>query len=245
MLYTSGVDQKTVQFSLIKIANTSTPQTTAPTTQWTQTASKRMHSHDVRALAVWPPYTPLPASYQRRFPLNIAPVLASGGLDMSVVLTPAAPPKNTIVKVTNPLNTSLEATFEDSYHRKVGYIAAGRVQVARSARLVSCVREAGLSVWRILKKGGPLEKIDDAEQEVNLDAVDDETRSGGWERVLEMDLNVHSNIVGHGISDDGKWLAVSDLYETKLFSLHPNVSRRRAFSKMFPTTKIFCRKMEN
>jgi U3 small nucleolar RNA-associated protein 4 len=180
-----------------------------------------MHSHDVRALAVWPPYTPLPISYQRHFALDVAPVLASGGLDMSVVLTPAAPPRNTIVKVTNPLNTSLEATFEDSYHRKIGYTAAGRVQVARGARLVSCVRESGLSVWRISKKRGSPENFH-AEQEVDLDA--DDEPSGGWERVLEMELTVHSNIVSHEISDDGKWLTVSDLYETKLFSLHTNVS---------------------
>ena len=221
-LYTSGVDQKTVQFSLIKISNT-TSQTTPPISQWTQTASKRMHSHDVRALAVWPPYTPLPGSYQRHFPLNIAPVLASGGLDMSIVLTPAAPPKNTTAKVTNPLNTSVEATFEDSYHRRLGYTSAGRVQIARGARLVSCVREAGLSVWRILGRGGLSEKIHNTEQEIDLDAVDDGPL-GGWERVLEMELSVHSNIVSHEISDDGKWLAVSDLYETKLFSLYTNVS---------------------
>jgi U3 small nucleolar RNA-associated protein 4 len=147
-------------------------------------------------------------------------VLASGGLDMSIVLTPAAPPKNTIVKVTNPLNTSLEATFEDSYHRRIGHTAAGRVQVARGARLVSCVREAGLSLWRILKKGG---SPHDAEQEADLDALENGP-SGGWERVLEMELSVHSNIVSHEISDDGSWLAVSDLYETKLFSLQTNVS---------------------
>ena len=39
-----------------------------------------------------------------------------------------------------------------------------------------------------------------------------------------MDLNVHSNITEHEISDDGKWLAVSDLYESKLFSLRTDVS---------------------
>ncbi len=38
-----------------------------------------------------------------------------------------------------------------------------------------------------------------------------------------MDLNVHSNITQHEISDDGKWLAVSDLYESKLFSLRTDV----------------------
>jgi U3 small nucleolar RNA-associated protein 4 len=150
-------------------------------------------------------------------------VLASGGLDMSLVLTPAAPTKNTIVKLTNPLETSLDATFEDSYHRKVAYPTLGQIRVARGARLVSCVREAGLSVWRILKKGGLSEKTQDAEQMVEEEAMGDEPDPGGWERVLEMELSVHSNIVAHEISDDGKWLAVSDLYETKLFSLHSKV----------------------
>ena len=111
-----------------------------------------MHSHDIRALAIWPPYTPLPGAHKRQFPIDVAPVLASGGLDMSVVLTPAALPTSTVVKVTNPLNTSMEATFEDAYHRKLAYVAPGIVRAARSARLVSCTREAGLSVWRIQKK---------------------------------------------------------------------------------------------
>ncbi len=27
-----------------------------------------MHSHDIRALAIWPPYTPLPGAHKRQFP---------------------------------------------------------------------------------------------------------------------------------------------------------------------------------
>lgn len=183
-----------------------------------------MHSHDVRALAIWPPYTPLPPSYKRQFPLDIAPILASGGLDMSVVLTPAALPTSTVVNVVNPLDTSTESTFEDSYHRKLAYVSPSAARVARSARLVSCVREAGLSVWRIHKK--PEEKPDSylVAEEIDPDALEREPFAGGWEKVLEMDLNVHSNITAHEISDDGRWLVVSDLYESKLFSLRSDVS---------------------
>lgn len=139
---------------------------------------------------------------------------------MSVVLTPAALPSSTIVKVENPLQTSTQATFEDAYHRKLAYVSKGSVRVARSARLLSCVREGGLSVWRIKKKND-----DSAEPEPMSveDAEEEEASAGGYEKVLEMDFTVHSNIVAHEISDDGRWLAVSDLYETKLFALSTDV----------------------
>ncbi|KAF8168321.1 WD40-repeat-containing domain protein [Crassisporium funariophilum] len=213
-IYTSGVDQKTVQFSLVK---TSTSENGGPaSTKWTQTSSRRMHSHDVRALATWPPYAPLPSSHKRQFPIDVAPILASGGLDMAVVLTPAALPTSTIVKITNPLNTSTEATFEDAYHRKLAYVTEGAVRVARGARLVSCVREAGLSVWRIQKR--PEEA---PQQDISME--EEEPFAGGWEKVLEMELVVHSNIIAHEISDDGRWLVISDLYSTKLFSLSTDV----------------------
>jgi U3 small nucleolar RNA-associated protein 4 len=221
-VYTAGVDQKTIQFSLVK---TSSTEKGPSSSQWTQTCSRRMHSHDIRALAIWPPYTPLPASYNRQFAIDVAPVLASAGLDMSVVLTPAALPTSTIVKITNPLCTSTDSTFEDSYHRKLAYVSRGVVRVSRGARLVSCAREAGLSVWRIQKKPeeGAEAEIRETQPEID-EASMAEPFAGGWDKVLEMDLNVHSNIVAHEISDDGKWLAVSDLYESKLFSLRTDVS---------------------
>lgn len=176
-----------------------------------------MHSHDVRALATWPPYTPLPTSHKRSFPIDVAPVLASGGLDMSVVVTPAALPASTVKKILNPLATSAEATFSDSYHRRLAYAAgpsnASAVCVSRGARLVSCLREAGVSIWRINERSE--ESLDDGEAASGDDA---------WEKVLEMDLSVHTNLVASAISDDGQWFVVSDLYETKLFSLATDVS---------------------
>lgn len=184
-----------------------------------------MHSHDIRSLSIFPPHTPLPASHARTFPADIAPVLASGGLDMSVVLTPAALPSNTKNKVVNPLSTSSVATWEDAYHRKLAYAsgAFGRsaVCVARAGRLVCCVREAGVSVWRIKRRNvrGEEEEGMDVDEGVVLPKEE-----GGWERVLDMELNVQSNLVAGTMSDDGKWIVVSDLHETKLFQLESLVS---------------------
>jgi hypothetical protein len=43
---------------------------------------------------------------------------------------------------------------------------------------------------------------------------------GGWEKVLEMELKKSTTgLTCSEVSADGKWLAVSDLGETKLFGL--------------------------
>ncbi|KAG5719325.1 U3 small nucleolar RNA-associated protein 4 [Termitomyces sp. T112] len=232
-VFTSGVDQKITLFSLVKTGNSDNTSGTL-TRRWVQSCSRRMHSHDVRALATWPPYTVLPSSHKRRFPIEISPILASGGLDMSVVVTPAALP-STIVKVINPLSTSAHCTFEDSYHRRLAYSAGASgvpaVQVARKARLISCIRDSGVSIWRV--KAGPSINDDTDSQDADPTHFPE---SSAWEKVLEMDLNVHTNLVASGISDDGRWLVVSDLYETKLFSLTLNdnhvVRRIRDFSSI-------------
>ena len=181
-----------------------------------------MHSHDVRALATWPPYTPVPPSHKRQFPINISPVLASGGLDMSVILTPAALPTSATIKVTNPLCTSADSTFEVSYHRRLAYTygpsSTLAVRVARQARLLTCMRDTSITVWKIHPKHGALDEpcLANEDQEITADAR--------WEKVLDMELNVHTNLVASAISDDGHWLIVSDLYESKLFKLESTVS---------------------
>ncbi|KAI0963283.1 hypothetical protein AcW1_000403 [Taiwanofungus camphoratus] len=213
-VYTSGVDQKTTQFSYIEVSRSeNSPLLARSTGRWVRSSSRRMHSHDVRALAIWPPYTPVPPSHRRQFPIDIAPVLASGGLDMSVVVTPAALPSSTVTRVVNPLATSTTATFGDAYHRRLAYSSgaynASAVHLARQARLLLCARDAGVTVWRIKPRQSPLDFEND-----EMDGPE-----GGWERVLDMDLNMNTNVVASAISDDGCWAAVSDWYETKLFRL--------------------------
>ncbi|KAM5538245.1 hypothetical protein V8D89_008132 [Ganoderma adspersum] len=218
VVYTSGVDQKVTQFSYVKTSHSSvnpSPLFARAAGRWVQSCSRRLHSHDVRALTIWPPHTPLPPSHQRHFPTDIAPVLVSGGLDMSVTVTPAAVPTATLSgKVMNPLSTSTQATFEDAYHRRLAYssgaASASAVHLARKARLVLCTREAGVTVWRVAKRKPRGDNLD-------LDLEGGQER--GWERVLDMDLNVQTNLVAGAISDGGRWIAVSDWYETKLFQL--------------------------
>lgn len=138
---------------------------------------------------------------------------------MSIVLTPAALALGTtITKITNPLATSIESTFEDSYHRRLAYnsgpSSTTALRVAREARLVCCTRDSGLSIWRVLRK---------QDSSIDIDHNEDSSNSGGWEKILDMDLNIHTNIISSAISDDGKWLAVSDLYESRLFALESDV----------------------
>ena len=227
-VYSSGVDQKIVQFTNVRGSAPSTK------SRWVQTSSRRIHSHDVRSLAIWPPFTPLPPPHQHNFPVNVAPILASGGLDMSVVLTPAATPCSTTVsKVTNPLGTSVVATFEDSYHRKMGYSTGfpgtGRIKVARKKRLVLSAQDQSINLWRILDR--------DTHHAGVPNPAEDEAILVGWQKVLEMDLSVQSNIVSCNVSDDGGWIAVSDWYETKLFRLTFAVSLRSV--GLFPLAKPF------
>ncbi|KAI0034917.1 WD40 repeat-like protein [Vararia minispora EC-137] len=208
-IYTSGVDQKTVQFTRVKTGSPGHSISTS-SRRWALTASKRMHSHDVRALAVWPPYTPVPPSYQGHAHADLVPILVSGGLDMSLAVTPAALPQTTTrAKLTNPLSTSVTVTFEDANHRRIAYSSGfngmSGVHLSRKARLLLCLQETTATLWRI--PGEPsVEGDKDAES--------------SYEEVLRMDLNVKTNITCGTISGDGKWLAVADQFEVKLFALH-------------------------
>ena len=140
---------------------------------------------------------------------------------MSAVLTPAAITSSTTVsKVTNPLSTSVVATFEDSYHRKMGYSSGfsgtGRIKLARKEGLVLSAQDQSINLWRI---------FDRSRHHMDLpDPLEDGAGLDRWQKVLEMDLNVGSNIVSCDISDDGTWIAVSDWYEVKLFKLTFTVS---------------------
>nr|XP_019007732.1 uncharacterized protein I206_07366 [Kwoniella pini CBS 10737]OCF46513.1 hypothetical protein I206_07366 [Kwoniella pini CBS 10737] len=188
-VFTSGPDQRVCQFVNV-------PSTSSSGSQWLLTSTKRIHSHDVRALSIFPPYVPVLTA-----PINPnhAPVLASGGWDMSLTLTPAATPDST---ARNPLGKSKGASraiFEESFSRKMGYLSGGRnndrISFAPSARLMLGRKERGVGIWKVLED------------------------EGGWEKCLEMELRLRTNLITSNISSNGKWLAVSDLYETKLFQL--------------------------
>jgi U3 small nucleolar RNA-associated protein 4 len=211
-VFSSGVDQKITQYLYVKTTKTVSDTVSKTTSKWVQSFSKRMHSHDVRSLAMWPPYTPLPKPHQWTPSMDTAPILVSGGLDMSVTFTPCASPQGTLTKVVNPIATSTDATFSDSYHRRMSYTSGAAAQsgirIAKKVRLIMSMGDTDVSIWRIPPKSSR-----------NPDEAEEEQASEGWERVLQMSFNLQTTLVSGAISDDGRWLAISDLYETKMFSL--------------------------
>lgn len=195
-----------------------------------------MHSHDVRALAIWPPSS----HHARRSSSNtpsgpfagISPILASGGLDASLVLAPCAPAGSSKSNVINPLSTSSVSTFEDAYHRRLAYPTGTTPStlLTRTGRLLVCTRETGLSVWRIVGRihaPSSLEADLHAADAMDVDSPDDDAVANGrqedsttrYEKLLDMELDTTTNLGASAVSDDGHFLAVSDAYEIKVFEL--------------------------
>lgn len=208
-VFTSGPDQRVCQFVRLDKATSTSTGGSGSAGEWALTTTKRTHAHDVRALACFPAYTPaLPGVLSSQLQNHLAPVLASGGWDMSLVLTPcAAPnPSSGSIRLRNPLGRSTTATnpkakvlFEESYPRKMSYLGGARgtslISISRSARLVLGRKERSVGIW----------KVHSDEQ--------------GWDKLLDMDFRLRTALTCAVISEDGRWMAVSDLYETKLFAL--------------------------
>ncbi|KAL5495652.1 UTP4 [Sanghuangporus weigelae] len=238
-VFTSGVDQKVCLFTHVKVSDTDKAGKNfsghKSKARWVQSTSKRMHSHDVRALAVWPPYLPISSSARPSHPSpfsGISPILASGGLDASLVLAPCATAGTSGQQLINPLATSAISTFEDSYHRRLAYPTGLQpaVTVARTARLLLCRRDTSLSIWRIIGRAcihSALEVDLRAAEAMDVDIPHDivvgnnqqNEDESGYEKLLDMELDAMTNLCSSAISDDGRWLAVSDAYEVKLFEL--------------------------
>ncbi|KAL1412484.1 U3 small nucleolar RNA-associated protein [Vanrija albida] len=218
-VFTSGPDQRVCQFTAVTKGNGKT--------EWALTATKRIHTHDVRALAIFPPYLPLPANHPfTPRPLNpgLAPILASGGWDMAPVFTPAAAPDLLAEKLRSPLGKDKKGqhkvVFEEAFSRRLpmfgGERGTTRISVSRGARLVVGRKDRSVGIWTVLE---------------------DEQ---GWKKLVEMDLQLRTNLISSAVSQDGRWLAVSDLYETKVFRLtqSPTGRLRPVRVRGFVTTLI-------
>ncbi|KAG8733115.1 U3 small nucleolar RNA-associated protein [Ceratobasidium sp. 423] len=198
VIYTSGVDQRIVEF--VKL-----PSAGNDPSKWVQTTQRRIHSHDVRALAMWPPYAPTSSNEKQTY----APLLISAGLDMSVALVPAAPPQaERLGTVINPILSSSATTFEDAFPKRLGYpVNSGNVILAPRARLVVSFSGRVVGIWRL-----PAQKPKPTSEWGGGDESE-------WEKALEMELRFRTNITAGAVSPDGRWLAVADVWEVKLFRM--------------------------
>lgn len=118
-------------------------------------------------------------------------------------------------KVINPLASSTVPTFEDGVYRRVAYPTglAPAICMARRAGLLMSTGDEGVSIWKIRKDRKTAGVEDIGVKEINIQ------EGGGYEKLLDMELDTTTNICASAISEDGRWIAVSDVYETKLFEL--------------------------
>lgn len=181
-VYSAGVDQKVVEYTSVGRS-------------WAQTGTRRLHAHDIRALAMDPPLQFCAPSLP-----NQVPILVSGGLDFHLVLTPAS---HTAWRSghndANPVSSSNSTSFADTTQRRVAFVPAnareGVVSMAPLRRWVMLRRERSLAIWAV------------------------GTGEESWHKVWELELKTRSNLGAAAISADGRFVAASDLYETKLYML--------------------------
>lgn len=249
-IYSAGVDQKVAEYTKIDTSN--------GRGRWIQIASRRLHAHDIRALALDPSYSPLDAAQaianglQGLQPARL-PVLISGGVDFNLVLTPAAPPSvvvkaqksSTIAQIPsafaksskkvltrveqqhssiNPISSNPLTTFADTTQRRVpfvptasrsGLLGGGSVAaLCPSKGWIVLRREQSIGIWDL----GSKESLVSLASSPSPDTAAAQQTS--WTKLLEMELKVDSNLITVCISPDGRYLAFSDLYQTKLYQLH-------------------------
>jgi U3 small nucleolar RNA-associated protein 4 len=154
---------------------------------------------------------------------QVTPLLISGGLDMSLVICPVASPSSVekvIPLFSSPGHTIHSSVFEDAYYRRVpfGLAQAPVVQIAKDAKLLLCRNDEELQLYSISGSSPPRDSdgvLTFQTDEPELDAT--------WRNVATLQLKTLTNFVTSAISDDGKWVAVSDYYECKLFRIGLNV----------------------
>ncbi|KAB5592618.1 U3 small nucleolar RNA-associated protein [Ceratobasidium theobromae] len=191
VVYTSGVDQRITQF--VKLAG--------DPPKWVQTTQRRIHSHDVRALAIYPPYAGTATHDDSEI---YAPLLFSAGLDMSVAVMPTVPAH---AEAEETLSSG-PSTFEDGLPKRIGYpISSGNAVLASQARMVLSFSARAVGIWTLPDQ--PARPDDDLD--------DGPSGDGGWSKALEMELRFRTNITAGAISPDGRWLAIADVWEVKLF----------------------------
>ena len=270
-LYSAGVDQKVAEYAFISSDSSKKG-------CWVQTAARRLHAHDIRAVTIDPPYDPIAAieaASLRQAPvtLNRLPVLISGGVDFNLILTPASSPSQITLAMPaagqpgqskaskskllsageqqaallNPISSNTVTLFADSTQRRVPFVpATGRTGAGGGGAVASVCsgkgwvvlrRETSIGIWDL---GIPSSSGDSA-RDVASELYQPEPAR--WCKLLEMELKVNSNLTSVAVSPDGRFLAASDMYETKLFALRERTGQQsrveleprriKSFSRLF------------
>lgn len=235
-VYTSGVDQRTVEFTLISSGTTDTANKVQE--KWVITSTRRMHSHDVKALTIEPSQDLLEYARRNGKPSvpNRVPILLSGGIDMTLVMCTAAPPglnlenlaaastsRSTIHR--NPISSSGILTFADTFQRRLAYVPSStrggaRVTLCAAKRWLFLRRDTGISIWSVDQA---ISKVTERQEPLSASLYAQQPappiNEPQYTKILDMALQCHTSLISSAISHDGTWLAISDLYTTKIYKL--------------------------
>ncbi|KAF9433718.1 U3 small nucleolar RNA-associated protein [Entomortierella beljakovae] len=126
--------------------------------------------------------------------------LVSGGVDVSMVVCPAA-------------------QFPDNNQRRLTYVPQRPViSISKTKRLMLCRQEHGVKVWRLGKSAAPVQPFSEIEIGAHMDLIEPQ------QAILEMNFKDGHNLTASALSEDGHWIAVSDIEEVRLFRIdeHPS-----------------------
>lgn len=204
------MDQKTSEFRLVTVSSSRAHG--VPTGRWIQASGRRLHSHDVRAMIMSPPYTlplPVPSPLTPTAAPQV-PILTSGGLDLNLIIVAASPaPTRSLSsarsqpQLQNPVSDVPSTEFETTIHRRAAYVPqrSKPFAVSGEARLLVCRRERSVGIWKLedprsfkqeskSKSGWQSRReafgVKDVEEE---EAVEETT---GWSKAVDMELKVSS-----------------------------------------------------
>lgn len=77
-----------------------------------------------------------------------------------------------------------------------------------------------MAVWKVL---GQAKSVSQYELAANSNGERFLSDSQGYEKILDMDLDMTTNICASAVSEDGRWLVIADVYDIKLFELRKQV----------------------
>lgn len=238
-VYSGSVDQKVSEYVFLG------------SKKWAHTATRRLHAHDVKAVVIDPPVATKAAAASSSARV---PVLISASADLNIVLTPASPPSEVNVRThkggkkqqvvgasssspsssSNPISSNPLTTFSSTTQRRIPYVPQSNAGSALAGSGAGTLRTCADRGWMVLRTDAAVEIWEvqsQAAQHVEGPIAGPNQNAAPYRQLLRMEMGKRrSKLISHAISADGQFLAVSDLTETKLFSL------RVALGELVPKT---------
>ncbi|CAO1617711.1 unnamed protein product [Sympodiomycopsis kandeliae] len=252
-VYSGSVDQKVSEFALLG-------------KKWAHTATRRLHAHDVKAVVIDPPRGPKTKG-PGKLDGNV-PVLVSASADFNIVLTPASPPSEINARLhrrkqdrngkgvasaienadQNPVSSNPMTTFGSTTQRRIPYVPASNAGSAFAGNGAGSIRVCAARGWIVMRSEKAIEIWEvqnQAAQPLNQGPLAGPSQNAApYRRLLQMVMGKErSRLISHAISADGQYLAISDMSETRVFSLRVSLGELtpkivKTFSRLLVTTPV-------